>query len=317
MSSPLQFYRTFRSLLADNGIRAVLTSGMACVEYGLQQTTKDTDWIVDCADLGCLVDLFCRLEPGLSGKNWRVSYRPLFGAPLLAEYLAAGWTSHLAIHDEPGSPEHHLDFFGQPPRIPAEAAFQNARGGIADPMVVAQMKKTDRDKDWPMVEALSQQAAHRQDPRALLHSRDPELLPRLWENLPADTRQSLAHERPLLGKLDKITPALLRRCLAIERALWEEVNRLRYRRFQHEWKEFLRRWRAHDDFAWPVALPFARQHRLVVEAVRQFALPHDPLQGKTGRLEILESAKTGVSEIFDPVRSLVDELTPPLAQMLP
>jgi hypothetical protein len=47
MSSPIQFYRNFQALMRQHGIRHVLTSGMACVEYGIQQNTKDTDWIIE------------------------------------------------------------------------------------------------------------------------------------------------------------------------------------------------------------------------------------------------------------------------------
>lgn len=55
MSDPVEFYRSFQTLLRGRGIAGVLTSGMACVEFGLQQTTKDTDWIVDPAEMGNLV----------------------------------------------------------------------------------------------------------------------------------------------------------------------------------------------------------------------------------------------------------------------
>jgi len=48
MSDPIQFFRSFQSLLRERSLVGVLTSGMACVVYGLQQTAKDTDWIVDC-----------------------------------------------------------------------------------------------------------------------------------------------------------------------------------------------------------------------------------------------------------------------------
>jgi len=94
---------------------------MACVEYGIQQTTKDTDWVIDPGDLAALVSLLEELEAGLSGRNWRVSYRPLFGAPLQKAYLEHGWTSHLAIHDSADSPEHHLDFFGKSPKAKTDA----------------------------------------------------------------------------------------------------------------------------------------------------------------------------------------------------
>ena len=46
MASPIQFYRNFQALMQQHDIRHVLTSGMACVEYGIQQNTKDTDWII-------------------------------------------------------------------------------------------------------------------------------------------------------------------------------------------------------------------------------------------------------------------------------
>lgn len=159
MPSALEFYRTFQSLLTERGIRHALTSGMACVEYGIQQTTKDTDWIIDPAALVVLVALLQELEARRSSPPWQVSYRPLFGAPLTENYLSHGWTSHLAIHDAPESPEHHVDLFGKPPRVATSEALEHSINGIAPRLIVAQMKKTDRDKDWPMVAALSQQAA--------------------------------------------------------------------------------------------------------------------------------------------------------------
>ena len=82
MSSPIDFYRAFQSLLRGRGIAGVLTSGMACVEYGLQQNTKDTDWIIASDDIDSLVALLGELARGVTGGNWRITYRGLFGAPL-------------------------------------------------------------------------------------------------------------------------------------------------------------------------------------------------------------------------------------------
>ena len=56
MSDPIGFYKTFQGLLRGQGIEAMLTSGMACVEYGLQQNTKDTDWIVEPSTIASLVN---------------------------------------------------------------------------------------------------------------------------------------------------------------------------------------------------------------------------------------------------------------------
>lgn len=318
MSSPLQFYRTFRALLDEHGIRHALTSGMACVEYGIQQTTKDTDWIVDPGQLAELIALLARLEPALTGRNWRIAYRPLFGAPLLREYLAAGWTSHLAIHDGPSSPEHHLDFFGQPPRVLLEEALGSASAGIASLHVIAQMKKTDRDRDWPIVEALGQLAAYASDWNAILHSRDSRLLARLWRAIPEQERAEFSQRRPLLKQLDNTSATdRLPRLLAVERAFWEQVNKLRYRRFQQEWKEFLRRWRQQDDFAWPTALPFLRQHQLVCDAARAFALPTDPLQGIGGRQTISAAAAATVAKLLAATDAELASIIPPLHEVLP
>lgn len=46
MQTPLEFLDVFRSTLRSAGITFAVTSGMACIRYGLQQTTKDSDWIV-------------------------------------------------------------------------------------------------------------------------------------------------------------------------------------------------------------------------------------------------------------------------------
>ncbi|MDX2225997.1 MAG: hypothetical protein SFY92_02690 [Verrucomicrobiae bacterium] len=316
MTTPLQFYRLFRDLLREQGVRALLTSGMACVEYGIQETTKDTDWIIHPDDFEKLVSLLCRQEKGLSGANWRISYRGIFGAPLDREYHLGGWTSHLIIQDVPSSEEQRLDFFGQPPRLTAEKAFAVSGDELADELVVAQMKKTDRDKDWPMVEALCDLVGSRKNAEALLHARSPDLLKALWTTASEDQRKTLMKRRPLLVEMD--TPRFgLRKCLAAERTLWEEVNKGRYRRFQHEWKQFIRRWRGQNDFAWPVSASFDRQHDLVCGAVRQHELPLEPLGGAEGRMKIVENAQSVIVEIYGDDVGLLETITPPLEEMLP
>ena len=44
VSAPLDFLRIFAGQLRQAGIPFAITSGMACVHYGLQQNTKDSDW---------------------------------------------------------------------------------------------------------------------------------------------------------------------------------------------------------------------------------------------------------------------------------
>lgn len=314
MASPIQFYRNFQGLMQQHDIRHVLTSGMACVEYGIQQNTKDTDWIIHPDDLEKLVAMLNECERGLTGCNWLVSYRPLFGAPFLQEYHQGGWTTHLLIHDEPGSPEHHLDFFGQPPRVRISEIFSDSTRHLAKPLIVAQMKKTDRDKDWPMVESLAWYAESDWD--SLLHLRTAEKLQQMWRDCPKDRKPALVKSRPLLRELD-IGELKLAKCLAIERMIWEQVNKQRYRRYQTEWTDFLRRWKAETDHAWPVATTFPQQHQLLCDAAARHQLPPSPLGGVAERQVLVEQAYQKVAEVFDNQQDLIRRLTPPMDELLP
>ena len=88
MSAPLDFLKIFAGQLRQGGIRFAITSGMACVHYGLQQTTKDSDWIIAPDDLDKLRELLMRLEQ--AAPPWRVSYRQILGAPRCRH--RTGWT---------------------------------------------------------------------------------------------------------------------------------------------------------------------------------------------------------------------------------
>src|SRR5436190_22709803 len=101
MSAPFDFLKLFARRLRAANIHFFITSGMACVHYGLQQTTKDSDWIVEPEDVGRFRELLSSLET--ETPAWRVRYRPIFGAPLEREYLAHGWTSHLLVTEPDGA----------------------------------------------------------------------------------------------------------------------------------------------------------------------------------------------------------------------
>ena len=85
--------------LRGAGIRFAITSGMACVHYGLQQTTKDSDWVILPEDFTRFRDLLAGLE---QESRWGISYRPIFGAPLESHFMRHGWTSHLLITEPDG-----------------------------------------------------------------------------------------------------------------------------------------------------------------------------------------------------------------------
>ena len=316
MSDPIEFYLTFRNLLREWGVEGVLTSGMACVEYGLQQNTKDTDWIVAPTDIHRLVIMFLELERGVSGANWRISYRGLFGAPLDQEYLAGGWTSHIVAFDRPESAERHLDFFGQPPRV--DASWQTGSvAGIASRDVVVRMKKTDRPKDWPLVNALAIQAFYAGDSRAVRHLREPDILREAWQQCGPSQREAAIQERGLLRVLDAVDAPRLERLLLVEELVWQCVNRERYLVYQQAWKTFYRSWQQDRVGEWPTSEPFAQQHQRVCDAVRKHGLPPAPLGTAESRQDVYDRGRNRAASLLAATPEEMEAVAVPLGTILP
>ncbi len=316
MSAPLDFLDIFKARMREAGIGFALTSGMACVHYGLQQTTKDSDWIIPAEDLEKLRALFSRLEGLL--PPWRISYRQICGAPLEKDFMQHGWTSHLSIWDTAGSVEHKVDIFSKPPRVRPEEMISDP-AGWASQHVVAQMKKTDRDKDWPIVDGLGQRLWGARLELGLLHVTNYEFLVEAWRSVGEEARQELMKRRPLLKLLSREplpTPGQFRLQLLLERLLWEEVNEQRHSRYKRPWKEFYRRWRKEPAWQWPTQEPFREQHARLDFAARRYGLPTDPLEG-ISRSDLVQAAVAEVltMERFTPediatVLPSTDELLP-------
>ncbi len=314
MATPIDFLNALTARLTDVQIPFAVTSGMACVFYGIQQTTKDVDVILPEPSMSGFLDLLEGLEHEM--PPWRVSYRPVCGAPLDRGFMVHGWTSHLALWDGPASPEHHLDVFSRPPRIrKIERASEDDR--FVSRHVAAMMKRTDRDRDWPIVDALGLQLRRSEPALALLHVQDAELLLALWSGADADARASAMARRPLLRLLPTIhDPDALDAWIRLERLIWETVNKERYRPYQAAWKEFYRRWRADDAFEWPTVEPIREQHERLVEAARRFELVPDPL-GVEGRERLYERALERVLVRGNSDMARVTRVRPPIEEILP
>jgi len=267
VTTPLEFLYHFRDILRESGIRFAITSGMACVYYGLQQNTKDSDWIIEPDDLPKLLTLLERHERRV--PPWRISYRQIFGAPLDTRWMGCGWTSHLSIWPSAGGPEEHVDIFCVPPRVEPGPPQPDSMG-FASPDLVAWMKRTDRDKDWPIVDGLGLLLRHSQNPRAALHIQAPPALREAWQKLDAAGRESAVVHRPLLPLLDaEPDDEILQGFIDLERTIWETVNQERYRLFQHAWKDFYRRWKKEEFWEWPTSEPFSRQQERIVAGVER------------------------------------------------
>lgn len=304
----LDFIDWFRVQLHSAQIDFALTSGQACVYYGIQQTTKDSDWIIRPADLSKLCHLFDVLE----SSECRIEYRTFCGAPLEEDYLVGGWTSHVSLFDKTGQ-EHHLDFFGKPPRVTSlERDLEEP--DFASRLTVAQMKKTDREKDWPIVFSLGQQAVAAGDVRGVLYGMDYEWLTSTWETVPVESRESLVHQRPLLRLIEQ-QPSRLRRSLLIEKYLWATVNRGRYHLYMRHWKDFYHQWRLEPNFQWPMSTPFLQQHQRLTHAATSYGLPFDVVSSR--RVEVVEQAVAETMEVFAASTDELSELMPPIELLLP
>lgn len=213
------FYEDLVCQLRDRGVVCAITSGLACVHYGIAETTKD-------CDLLCHTDAFGKLlrvlsETRLEGHSCR--YRGHISPPLDARWHLGGWTSHF----EWDVPTHAitLDVFGCAVRqsSPWERDLSGLYAGMN---VVAEMKRTNRDKDWPFINSLGTEMLRARDPRGWLHLFDAEPLSELREEF--DIPSELLSVRPVLQlALDRdprLHPALL-----AERHFWKELDRLRIR----------------------------------------------------------------------------------------
>ncbi len=314
MSDPLDFLDIMRGRLRRAGIRFALTSGMACVHYGLQQNTKDSDWIVAPDDLEKFRALLSSFETDPS--QGRVSYRSIFGAPLEMEFLAHGWTSHVSVWDTPDSPEHRVDLFGKPPRV-QRVETEPDDEDWASRHVVAQMKKTDRDRDWPIVDGLGWQLVSLGRPECLLHLQDPAKLVAAWQSTDASSREAAAVRRPLLRRLATETdPDRLLGFIRLERLIWESVNQERYGLFERAWKDFYRRWKTEAGWQWPTVEAFSAQHARLKEAARRHGLPDDPLR-TSSRDEIVDRGlRRAATRGIQPLE-LILALTPPPSELMP
>jgi hypothetical protein len=91
--SPLElqtFYEDFARSLRARGVVCAITSGMACVHYGIAETTKDCDLLCHPGAFGALLDLLEETRAAGAPCGYRGNISP----PLDARWHLGGWTSH-------------------------------------------------------------------------------------------------------------------------------------------------------------------------------------------------------------------------------
>jgi hypothetical protein len=210
--------------------------------------------------------------------------------------------------------EHHVDIFGKPPRVQRWETDPDD-SDIASRHIVGQMKKTDRDKDWPVVFSLGRQMLEQGDWRGILHLQDAGALVEAWSRVPREEHDKLTRQRPLLALIER-EPQRLRRTIAIERTVWMAINRARYTCYQRDWKEFYRRWRRQPGMEWPLSASFPRQHEVLENACQQHHLPVNPFDDQA-RNDAYARALEDAVEIMAASPEELNDCIPPLDILLP
>jgi hypothetical protein len=212
--------RKVLSTMADHQVRALLMGGQACVFYGAAEFSRDTDLLIlaDAANLA-------RLEAALEDLQARRIAVP----PLTLDYLQRGHAVHFRCH-HPEAADVRVDVMSRLRGVDEFEALWSRRTTLTDTDGVVyellslpdlvQAKKTQRSKDWPMLQRLLE--AHYLQHRAgstaeqrrfwLYELRTPELLIEATHQWPELTEQ-IAQKRPLLllaqsGQLDELREAL-------------------------------------------------------------------------------------------------------------
>lgn len=284
----LELYRFFEELvqqLRSRGVICGITSGMACVHYGVAETTQDCDLLCHLESFDKLLRLLGETAVG----DRRCHYRGHISPPLAAPWHCGGWTSHFVWDTEPEVTA--LDIFGRAVR--QFSPWENDLAGLYAGMnVVAEMKRTDRDKDWPAITALGTDMLRARDPRGWLHLFDADTLLELQEEsrIPDESVAIRPVLELAIQKDSRLRPALL-----AERHFWQEIDRLRIRIYRAALRAYVV---AVTRAKIPDAAPLREQHaaRLICA---ESTLPINPVRAH-GVQQLLGEARQATAALVQP-----------------
>jgi hypothetical protein len=227
---------------AQSNVRCLLMGGQACWSYGSGQGSKDVDFAV-MADAGNLRQLQAVLTD-LQAENIAVP-------PLEQEFFEAGLAVHFRCRREDAagirvdvmSKMRGTDSFEVLWERRATARIgQGVEVNILSLRDLILAKKTQRDKDWPMISLLvsGHYLKNGHQPEAgnitfwLEELRDPELLQEVVFRFPAEARKISASRKPAAVACDpRSSVDDIRRALrdeeeierAADRAYWEPLKK--------------------------------------------------------------------------------------------
>jgi hypothetical protein len=235
------------STFSRHNVKALLMGGQACILYGAAEFSRDSDFVVlaDKDNLDLLQSVLRELQAEVIAVP-----------PFEAQYLKKGHAVHFRCR-HPDVDGLRIDLMSVLRGSDPFEALWNRRqtihleGGAERVLVLSlpdlvQAKKTQRDKDWPVIRRLLEadylaavKPSHEKIFFWLRESRTPEILCRLCQTY-ADQAALIAAKRPALaaalsGDLDHVAASLVqeeaeeRRCdAAYWKPLRQELELLRH-----------------------------------------------------------------------------------------
>ena len=236
------------STLSTHDVQYLLMGGQACVFYGAAEFSRDCDIAILCepANLG-------RLQEALDELQAQVIAVP----PFEIDYLIRGHAVHFRCQ-APDVEKMRLDVMARMRGVAAFDDLWSRRTTVEDdsgvgielmslPDLVA-AKKTQRDKDWPMVRRLveAHYANHQSEPSDeqikfwLLELQTPELLIALAAKHP-ETAQLVARKRNAVNEAFTASRTAVRKALAAEQESEREIDRQYWKPLKRELEQLRRR----------------------------------------------------------------------------
>jgi hypothetical protein len=281
-----QFYASITAALQAKQVPCAITGGLACVEFGVVEHTEDCDLIFPPAHAKTLLELLGSTKFGLIGCQYRKS-----SPPLDSRWLTGGYTSHF-LWPAAASEKPALDVFGVPPRVTVSWE-KDTVGRFAGMHTVAEMKRTNRRKDWDQATALGARMLEMDDRRGWLHIFDGPTLRRFLLQLRPPPEEELIRQRPVLQLAIDDDP-VLDRAIQTEIDFWTHLDAIRLNVYRE----------AHDRYGRAILrqsfLPrnWAAEHELRVRYAEDL-LPECPLRDY-GILRITEEARKATAIGIDP-----------------
>jgi hypothetical protein len=213
-------------------VQYLLMGGQACVFYGAAEFSRDCDVAILCEPQN-----LARLERAVDELQARTIAVP----PFAADYLLRGHAVHFRC-DAPDVLNIRLDVMARMRSVaafdelwPRRTTLESESGFAIELMSLPDLvaaKKTQRDKDWPMIRRLveANYAQHRAAPTDeqlgfwLLESRTPAMLIELAARFP-DAAHSAAQRRPLVADAFAANHDALRQAILHEQEAEREADR--------------------------------------------------------------------------------------------